>query len=413
MSDVNIAPPPASEPSPPQRNEVPIEQNPVSSPQPIGSQAPPAREGAEKPPTSRREAIQRALQKAEDAGRPGPAKARMGHNQPPEETPQEKLDLRKPPAKEPQHREGGKFARAPERVASDPSRQGAPGQSQPAQARVAPGQPHPRLPEGTPYRVPPPRFSPHAQAAWDTTPEPVRADIVRMHQEVDGMHRHYRADKEVMDTIRPFHQLATSQGTNLQRALHNYVNMEQKLRSDVIGGLDIIIDNLNLRTPDGRKLGLRDVAWHVLNTDPNQHKMMQGQHAQSALGTQIGQLHQMVQGLAQNQQRMQYERQFVQTRGAVDQFADTHPGFDELGDLIEGELRLGFSLEQAYQRARLLRPGTHAPQTRNTSAQTRPADKSISGAPSGSSNERGRGNGKTVGRRDAIRSAIRSVNGGM
>ena len=51
MSDVNIAPPPASEPSPPQRNEVPIEQNPVSSPQPIGSQAPPAREGAEKPPT--------------------------------------------------------------------------------------------------------------------------------------------------------------------------------------------------------------------------------------------------------------------------------------------------------------------------------------------------------------------------
>lgn len=414
MSDVNIAPAPdTAQPSaPPSRTEVPIEQNPVSSPSPLGSQAP-ARQGGEESSDkrpSRREAIQRAFQKAEDAGRPGPAKARMGHNQPPEETPQQKLDLRQPPPKEPQHREGGRFARAPEKAADDPSRQAAPGQPQP-------GQPHQQarqLPETAPYRAPPPRFSDHAKATWADTPEPVRGDIYRMHQEVDKMHHHYRQDKAVVDSIREYHNLASQQGTTLQRALHNYVNMEAKLRQDVIGGLDIIVQNMNLRTPDGRKLGLRDVAWHILNTDPSQHKAMQSEHTQSALSTQIGQLHQIVQGLAHNQHQMQYERQFVRTRGAVDQFADTHPRFDELGAVIEQELRAGYDLETAYRRADRLYPATHAAQTRTTSAQTRP-DRSISGAPSGgSSNERTRGgNGKAPGRREAIRSAIRSVNGGM
>jgi hypothetical protein len=75
-------------------------------------------------------------------------------------------------------------------------------------------------------------------------------------------------------------------------------------------------------------------------------------------------------------------QQFHQTRSAVDQFADSHPRFDELGDLIQNEINLGFDLETAYRRAELLRPGTHAPQKGNPSAQTRTTDRSISGAPS-------------------------------
>jgi hypothetical protein len=128
---------------------------------------------------------------------------------------------------------------------------------------------------------------------------------------------------------------------------------------------------------------------------------------------------QTVQSLANTVGQMQYDGQFRQTRSAVDQFADTHPGFDELGGAIEQELQHGYSLEEAYQRAALLNPNvaTRAAQTRDDpSAQTR-TDRSISGAPAGAasnaSNQSRPKTGKQVGRREAIQRAIQRVNGSV
>ena len=411
MSDTSYAPDAAAPaPAPAPSNEVPINPDQTSSPQPIGPQAAPkpAEDLKGESRQSRRETIQKAFDKAEQAGRPGPAKARMGHNQPPEEIAKEQTR----PAP---HREQGRFARPPESQSNQPPTGMPPG----VPPGVPPGAPqvggqqrqHRELPETAPYRAPPPRFADHAKAEWHAAPESVRGEVYRMHQEVDRMHQHYRADKQEMDSIRPFQKMAYEHGTTLQRALSNYVSMEQKLREDAIAGLDLIVNNLNLHQ-DGRKLGLRDVAYYVLNQDPAQHKLMQTQHTTQAASHQIGQLHQMVQGLAQNVQQMHAERQFVHTRSAVDQFAATHPRFDELGGLIEQELRLGFDLEQAYQRAeRLAGPPPHAAQTRDPSAQTR--SRSIAGAPEGPSNGAGRRNGKVPERREAIQNAIRRVNGSM
>ena len=112
MSDVGIAPAPSAPAPAPSQGEVPINPNPVNIPQPIGSQAPPAPVGDVKGdhhPQSRREAtreaIKKAFQRTED---PGPAKPRMGHNNPPEETKRERkeppkqppLDLKKRPAEQ-------------------------------------------------------------------------------------------------------------------------------------------------------------------------------------------------------------------------------------------------------------------------------------------------------------------------
>jgi hypothetical protein len=253
----------------------------------------------------------------------------------------------------------------------------------------------------------------HAKAEWAGTPERVRGEFHRLAQEAEGMHRAYRGDYETMETIRPFHQMAQQHGTTLARALNNYVSMENKLRSDLVGGLDVIVSNLKLKTEDGQPISLRDVAYHILQQSPEQHKLIQSGNAVQAQSHQIGQLHQMVSSLAQGFQALQTERQFSQTRSAVDQYADTHPRFDELGDLIEQELKLGFDLDQAYARAELLRPSTRAAQTRNPTAQTRQVDKSISGAPeSGPSNGTGRKSDKKVERRDAIQNAIRHVTGG-
>jgi hypothetical protein len=191
--------------------------------------------------------------------------------------------------------------------------------------------------------------------------------------------------------------------------------MEHKLRSDVVGGLDVIVNNLILKTSDGQPIGLRDIAYHVLSQSPEQLRQIQQGNAQQSAGQQIGALHQAISGLKAAIGQLHTQHQFAYTRQTVDQFADAHPRFDQLGDLIEQELKLGFDLENAYRRAELLRPGTHAAQTGTTSAQTRPIDRSISGAPDVAPSNGASRRPKEPSRspRDAVANAMKRFNGGQ
>jgi len=418
MSDVANAPntpPPAPAPAP--ASEVPLNPNPVSTPQPIGSQAPdkPETERAERKPTSRREVIQRAFEKAE-ASRPKaePRKARMGDNNPPEEIDRERptLDLKRPPSEQPQRGEHGHFA--PRERQDDAS--GVQDRTQLAPSTPQPGRQHPQLPEGTPYRDPPQRMDERAKSEWAATPEPVRGAVHRMHQEFNNAYQRYRPDIETFNTIRHFADMAAQQGTTLERALTSYTSMEGKLRQDPFAGFDTITYNLNLRpdgNPNGPRLTFADICWAYLNQSPEQRKLTQNGNAQAAQTQQIGQLHQMVSTLATGFQQMQYEKQFAHTRSQLDRYADAHPRFDELGPLIEQEVKLGFNLDQAYRRAEMLRPATHAAQTRSAPAQTRPPGRSISGAPAGPSNGTGRRPDKPVGRREAIANAMKRASNSL
>ena len=143
--------------------------------------------------------------------------------------------------------------------------------------------------------------------------------------------------------------------------------IEDKLRADPIGAFEVITHNLNLQTPDGQKLTFRDLAWHALNQTPEQQQLIQQRNEAQATRMQLEQMKREQQALANEYRRMQYAAHFQTTRGAVDQYADQRPRFDELGPLIHREIQLGFSLDEAYRRAELLRPAT-------TAAQTRPHD---------------------------------------
>jgi hypothetical protein len=378
--------------------EAVIDPSPVNIPSPIGPQSAPAPvrddfKGSEHRPESRRETIQRAFERARTdpvpTSRPKPG---LGHNQPPEPTPKErpaepKLDLKKRPVDEPPQREGRRRGEHGHFAARDATRT----DGQQTQAGQRSGQPapiHNPLPAHAPYREPLPRMDAQARADWPAAPESVRASVHRMHREFSNASQKMRGLFEAMAPITPYHRMAREHGTTLERALHNYTSMEAKLRADPIGGLDVIIANLNLRTPDGQRLGLRDIAWHVLNQTPEQHQLVQSQNAQGALAEQLAQVRQRQQALEYHQAQMHHAQQFAHMRGQVDRFAETHPRLDELGTLIEHELRLGFDLPTAYRRADLLHPAghaTHAAQTRTAPAQTR-IDRSLTGAPDSSLN---------------------------
>jgi hypothetical protein len=421
MSDVGVAPAPAPAAA---QSEVPINENPVNAPAPVTNQPPEAPIDM-KDADPRRESIRKAFERAkvrDPNDRGEPRKAKMGDNNPPEDTKPErekpeKIDLKRSPSDQPRDR--GRFAaRAPEGTP-----QGDPGSPQ-VRGRLAEGTPqasgqpqqYRQLPENEPYREPLARMTPHAKADWAATPVNVRSDVHRMHKEFGEAFLRYQSDHKTMNTIRQYEQMAKEHGTTLQRALDNYTTMEKKLRADPFGGFDVITHNLNLRSPDGQKLTFRDLAWAYLNQTPEQHKLTQSENAQTAQSHQIGQLHSMVNTLAQGIQEMQYERKFTHTRSAIDRYADTHPRIDELGDLITQEIKLGFDLDTAYRRAELLRPATAAQTRTSTTAQTRTADpdRSIHGAPATAPNgAQRRSNGKPVGRREAIANAIKRVNGSL
>ncbi len=63
----------------------------------------------------------------------------------------------------------------------------------------------------------------------------------------------------------------------------------------MVGGLDLIVNNLNLQTADGQKLGLRDVAYHILNQTPEQRRLVQTKNAARWRSHQIGALQQELQ----------------------------------------------------------------------------------------------------------------------
>jgi hypothetical protein len=159
------------------------------------------------------------------------------------------------------------------------------------------------------------------------------------------------------------------------------------------------------------------VAAAYLQQSPEQRRLtQQGNYAQ-AQHAQLQQIQQEQQRLATHFQQMQYQQRFSQSRSMIDQFADSHPGFDERSDLIKQELDHGYPLHVAYERAMKLRPGngsTQAAQTRNTSAQTRDEiDRSISGAPTNGAAASYRTPKKSGSNREALSTALRRVRSGV
>lgn len=399
--------------TPPNTRDVPISPAP-HQPAPIGPQSAPKPvgdlEGGKGRPESRREGIQRAIDAVRAKQPAPPAEPAKGHNKPPEDTPDEKFSLKRRPTDQP--RENGRFV---SRAASESRAPDA----EAGQAAPLPGaQPAPVYtpppPGSPPHHTPPARMSDRAKADWAKTPDSVRADGYRIYNEMARAVHAYKGDHDTMNTIRQYDQMARQQGTSLSRVLANHVAIEERLRTDPIAAFEILTHNLNLRTPEGQQLTFRDLAWHHLNQTPEQQQLIQARNTFMAQQAQIAQQQAQIQALVNEQRRMQYAQHFQMTRGAVDRYADTHPRFDELGDLIHAEIGLGFDLDTAYRRANALRPPTAA-QTRApaTAAQTRTHDRSISGAPGGSPNGAARQNKAPVTSRDAIANAIRHVRGGL
>lgn len=324
----------------------------------------------EKPSATPHEAIQRATAKVA-------AKNAEADKAPAKEQP--KTEAKVEPKEPPVRAENGKFA------AKTPAADARAADAAPPQAAQAA--------EDKPASTAPKWIPPERAAKWDAVDPEIRADITghterREREFAQGIEK-YRKSAERDAGIEEFHKLAESQGTTVQRALSNYVGIEQHLRRDLIGGLEQIVTNAGAKGPDGRPLTLRDVAAHIMGQTPDQ---VQGNQDRTIteLRQQISRLEQQVGGVTQSIQQQHTN----QTLAQVEAFAKAHDRFDELSEAIQEEIRHGYSLEDAYARAERLNPASPKASSEvpviPAKAETPPLNpagsKSISGAPSSGSN---------------------------
>jgi hypothetical protein len=244
------------------------------------------------------------------------------------------------PVKSEQPRDNGRFAAkepAKEAVTKDaPAKDTAPKPADPAPKagdgveKAAAGD---KSPEGDPAQKPsatvhaaPARFSTDAKAAWDTAPEPVRAEVTRMERELTAGVEKYRQRAERDSSIDEFHELAAKTGTDVKSALTKYVNMEQLLRTNPLKGLEAVCDNIGV--------SLKEVAAVVMGQTPDQAASQNDATIRDLRGT-IAQLEQRLAGVSQRFQ----QQDDAALHDLIGGWAADKPLFEILAPHIAAELK--------------------------------------------------------------------------
>lgn len=366
--------------------EAPIHQE-AAPPTPISNDAPAAGEAkleAPKEVPSTRDALRAAAAKVE---------AREAANVDPAKDPAKGSDLAR-------DQTTGKFA-PKEAKPADPAAKPAPGAKDLAAKPDVPADPAAKPAAADPAAVKrtvaaPERFSNDAKAVWDTAPEPVKAEVDRMHREMTQGIDKYRKSAERDEKLSRFHEMAERGGTTVDQALTRYTNLETVLRENPMKGLEEVCNNIGI--------SLRQVAEIVLGQTPDQ--------ARADSDNTIRELRQTVQRLEQQVGGVTQGIEKQRTDGMqkhIEDWAASRPVFELYAPHIAAEIREGAAdLDEAEQRVFQKYPqlaelakqagakpaaevppakpnASSAPAAPDLSAQTEKGSKSITGAPTGGS----------------------------
>jgi hypothetical protein len=258
--------------------------------------------------------------------------------------------------------------------------------------------------------IAPERFSSDAKVAWETAPEPVKAEVHRAIRELEQGHQKYRADAEAFAEVRDYHELARRHGTSIRDALSRYTGLERRLSSsDANVKAAAVADVLQYA-------GITPQAYAAyISGQPQEHHQARQDATISSLRQEISTLKHHLGGVT-NTLRDQHHTALMTD---ISKFADAHERFDELAESIAKLIETGMAgdLNEAYSMADRLNPGSssHAPgrparTMTDLQAQTlAKGSKSVAGAPSTGSNPGRKGKPTSV--RDSLRRAQEQVMG--
>lgn len=355
MSDVAGAAPAAAD-SAPVAEGAPITEG-ANLTAPLGSQIPAeaqAKPEAKSEPKSIDDSIDRAMAKSAAASKEKPVEA-------------------KEPAKAEQPRENGKFV----------AKEAKPPVAESAPAAAAPKVVEAPKPSHTAEDAPA-RFTETAKAKWASADPEIRGEVLRMHKELTQGYEKHKAAAERDSTLNEFHEMAKRSGKELPNVVREYVNMENHLRQDLVGGLDLICQRMGV--------SIRDVAAHVMGQTPDQNASKQDATIRE-LKAEIADL----KGQVGNVSKTFQQQQATAVHSEVQEWAKDKPLFEVLAPHIADHMRESgnTNLDDAYQAVLQKHPQLAALSAPKPEASAAPApapavqpdkgQKSINGAPSSGS----------------------------
>lgn len=266
------------------------------------------------------------------------------------------------------------------------------------------------------YPEPPKNFLPDSKEMWRNVPRPVRRDIEIMTREYGEQMERSRVSTERYESIRPFDELAKSNGRDLRESLEKMTHVENLLRSNPIAGLDAILREIGPRKQDGGAISLYDVASHIVSQGPQAYQ-------QNLQQVQQQQPRQPDPQVAQAQQELADTKARLIALEVIAPFRADHPRYDELQEPIAQFLQSGMispslsapeRLEAAYVYADRLHPAStppaeteQAPAPESRAADSLNGNKSIRSAPGAVSQDMEPDRGGSI--RDILRDETRKL----
>lgn len=212
---------------------------------------------------------------------------------------------------------------------------------------------------------PPSRFLPDAKEKWLNVPRSVQRDVDNIVRDYEQQIETHRQQNERYETLRPFDELARSNGRDLRESLLKFSHIENQMTANPIAALNEILLEVGPRKADGSPVTLFEVAQYVVN---------QGQQGYQQTIAQSRQQQQAAQRDSEAEQ-LRRENEALRAQNVVSDinariiapFKAQHPRYDELQDdiaffLKTGKIPEGLShldkLEAAYAMAERLNPSS-------------------------------------------------------
>lgn len=211
------------------------------------------------------------------------------------------------------------------------------------------------------YLEAPKNFLPEAKEKWGNVPRPIRAEVHRVLEEASAANEQYKR----YDDLRPFDELAKSNGRDLRESLLKLNEIENLLQANPIAGLNAILGEIGPRKQDGQPYSMIEVAQFIAQ---------QGQHGYQQIVQNGQQAQRQQQGNAQIE-ALQAQIAHMKTEAAakdiIEPFRAANPRYDELQDDIAFFLQSGKipaslppseKLAVAYDMAVRINPASHVDQ---------------------------------------------------
>lgn len=224
--------------------------------------------------------------------------------------------------------------------------------------KADPEKPEPKDAKPGKHHEAPERFLPAAKEMWRNTPHPVRAEVHRVLQEAEAATEQYKR----YDAIRPFDELAKSNGRDLTESLTKLNQIENLLQANPVAGLNAILHEIGPRKADGQPYSMMEVAQFIAQ---------QGQQGYQQIvqsGQQVQQRQQGQAEIAALQNQIAQMQVDAAVRQVIEPFRAANPRYDELQDdiaffLQSGKIPSSLSeperLAAAYDMAVRINPSSH------------------------------------------------------